>query len=67
MAFLDDRFHARRGAGPVGRPGPGPEAALGSQLGGGELAGGRLSEPSTNPSFAFVDAAELQLCTYWCC
>ena len=30
--FLKDRAHARRGAGPVGRPKLGPEEALGSQL-----------------------------------
>ena len=45
IAFLKDGIHARRGAGPVGQPGLGPEAALGSQLGVGGLPGwwaGRL-------------------------
>ena len=32
-AFLENGVHARRGAGPIGWPGLGPEAALGSQLG----------------------------------
>ena len=35
--FLKDEVRARRGAGPVGRPGLAPEAALGSQLVGGAL------------------------------